>query len=72
MSKVAERLTGMTESQLREYQFRRVTSKKDVYYPRIVHPRGNVRLGAGMMVGEDDLQSIRRRLARYTPKCLRG
>ncbi len=70
MSAIARRLTGMTASQLREYEFRGVYSTNDIFKPRSINLRQNVRLAAGAMVGVNDLNQARRRLAQLTPKSL--
>ncbi len=72
MSAIARRLTGLTKSQLREYNFPRVNSKDEVFKPRSNSLRQNVRLAAGLMVGANDLNSTRKRLAKSTPKSLRS
>jgi hypothetical protein len=70
MSNIARRLTGLTESQLREYDFPRVDSKEQVFKPRNVCLRSNVRLESGMIVGISDLDSDRKRLSESEPKSL--
>jgi hypothetical protein len=71
MSAIARRLTGLTKEELREYNFVRVRSKAQVYRPRTINLRQNVRFASGMMVGSDDLDQTRQKLAEKTPKALR-
>ena len=59
MSRIARLLTGMTETELREYDYRTVRSVKDVDMTRPA--RGSVRLGSGLIIGNDDLDDERRR-----------
>lgn len=70
MSSIASRITKMTASELREYEFRSVWSKDDVFTVRGVSPRQNVRLTAGAIVGVKDLNLERQRLIKRTPKSL--
>ena len=68
MSKVAERITGMSKAQFVEYEYRRVTSSRQVMQQRGTVTRGNSRFAAGMLVGSDDLKAERERLAKSMPK----
>jgi len=72
VSAIARRLTGLTKNQLREYEFLGVYSKDEVFRPRTVSIRQNVRFAAGLFVGIKDLNSKRRKLAKSTPKSLRS
>lgn len=72
MSTIARRLTGLTESELREYEFLRVGSKNEVFKSRGVSLRQNVRLATRLIVGSNDLNTSRQKLAKSTPKSLRS
>lgn len=70
MSKIAYRLTGMTKKEFREYTFSSIGSKNQVFYdPRV--PVRNTRLSNGMYVGIEDLNPLRKKLRKSTPKCLK-
>ena len=70
MSIIARRLTKLTEDQLREYDFCGVGSKAEIFTVRCVNLRQNVRFGKGAIVGIQDLNPERQRLAKSTPKSL--
>ena len=59
MSRIAQQSTGPTAEELIDYDFRTVRSVKDV---DLTSPaRGSVRLGSGLIIGNDDLDDERRR-----------
>ena len=69
--RIACRLSGMTESELREKDFRSIESSGELLYSRTGFPRQNVRFAAGMVVGRRDLDAQRLELARNVPVCLK-
>jgi hypothetical protein len=72
MSNIARRLTGLTKSQLHEYNVPSVASKKNVFKSRCTNLRQNVRLAGGLIVGTNDLDNMRDRLKKSTPKSLQS
>lgn len=70
-SELAKKLTGLTDSEMRELPVRPVASRKEVVIPAGTVGRGNVRINAEMLVGIEDLNPLRNRLRRMRPRCLR-
>lgn len=66
MSAIARRLTGMTEKELREYNFPSVKSIRDVF--GATHK--DVRIFAGLIIGPEDLDKKRKELRNNIPKAL--
>jgi len=73
MSKITYLITGMTKEEIRDYDFPRIESKNDVFYPTKGYVSGHdsVRINLGLMVGSKDLDSERKRLLNSTPKSLK-
>ncbi len=55
MKTVAELVSGCSEEELLEYEFRTVTSSDDAYYVDGVPVRSSERLAAHLIVGNADL-----------------
>lgn len=62
MSSLAEMVTGLSEKELREYDFPTIMSKNEVRWSRHVRPRGNPRLSTGMIIGFNDRDKKRRKV----------
>ncbi|MBN1574256.1 MAG: hypothetical protein JW984_13745 [Deltaproteobacteria bacterium] len=62
MSSLAGVITGLSEKDLRKYDFTTIMSKDEVRWPRGVQPRGNPRLSAGMIIGFEDRDEKRRKI----------
>lgn len=69
--KVAYRITGLSEAQIREQDFGSAASCETMLLSRADHPRQNARFAARMVVGRQDLSSKRRELAKNVPACLK-
>ena len=71
MSEIASRITGLTEAQLREREFRAAASKRDVFIVPGVPLRGSIRLQAGMIVDRDDVEAKLAELKRRSKSWIR-
>lgn len=71
MSKIAQRITGLSAKELFDADFRSTNTVKDVCYPLGVEVRQSVRVYAGMIIGPGDLNEERKKLIKNTPPSLR-
>lgn len=71
MSRIARRITGLSEKELFETDFRSTNTVADVSYPYGVEVRQSVRVYAGMITGPGDLNEERKKLRNYIPLALR-
>lgn len=71
MKSLAERITGISNKEMRNYDFPTIMSKDEVSWPRNIKPRGNPRLVVGRIIGFKDREKKRTRLKNSTPKCFK-
>jgi len=71
MSRAAQRITGLSSSELVLAEVPAARSASDVSYPRGVVVRQNVRAFAKKIVGPEDLNDKRRALLHNVPPALR-
>lgn len=71
MSKIAQRITGLSEKELFEVDFRSTNSASDAWYPDGVEARQSVRVYSGMIIGPEDLNEERKKLKKSYPPALR-
>lgn len=70
MSDIARRLTGMSESELQEYEPTTPLSRRDIQPIDTLKIR-NVRLAAGLVAFPADLEPVRKYLKEHYPKAFK-
>lgn len=70
MGDILLQLAGMTATEIVEADVPSIRSAKGVVAAPGARVRQNIRAAAGMLVGPEDLNEARRKLANHTPRAL--